>query len=124
MGGYERVRTLITLGTPHAGTELARAASMLPLVRQLRPGSSVLRDLAKPAPGCTTRFLAFYSDLDQLIVPSRNGRIEHPDLSVRNVAVRGVGHLSLPNNGAIAFAIAAALGELDPDPPSGRRPNA
>ena len=116
MRGHERVRTLITLGTPHQGTELARAAQVLPLVRQLRPNSDLIRDLAEPAPECTTRFLAFYSDLDQLILPSRNARIEHPDLIVRNVAVRGVGHLSLPNNGHIAFEIAAALRELDPDP--------
>lgn len=115
MGGHERVRTLITLGTPHAGTELARAASVLPLVRQLRPDSRLIRDLSEPAPGCTTRFLAFYSDLDQLVVPSRNGRIEHPDLNARNVAIRGVGHMSLPNHSGIAFAIATALSDLDPD---------
>jgi triacylglycerol lipase len=122
LSGHERVRTLITLGTPHAGTELARAGRLLPLVRQLRPDSSLIRDLAEPAPKCTTRFLAFYSDLDQLILPSRNARIEHPDLHARNVAVRGVGHLSLPNNGAIAFAIATALSELDPDSAPGSPP--
>ena len=115
MSGHERVRTLITLGTPHQGTELARAAQVLPLVRQLRPSSDLIRDLGEPAPDCTTRFLAFYSDLDQLILPSRNARIEHPDLNARNVAIRGVGHLSLPNNGDVAFEIAAALSELDPD---------
>ena len=69
----------------------------------------MIRELAEPAPDCRTRFLAFYSDLDHLIWPSRNARIEHPDLRVRNVAVRGVGHLSMPNNGRIAFKIAAAL---------------
>ena len=34
----------------------------------------------------------------------------------RNIAVSGIGHLSLPNNGGIAFQIASALGDLDPDP--------
>jgi triacylglycerol lipase len=115
LGGDARVHTLVTLGTPHQGTQLARALPLLPLVRQLTPSSPVIRELAEPAPGCRTRFLAFYSDLDHLVVPTRNARIDHPDLKASNVAVRGVGHLSMPNNGRIAFAIAAALAELGPD---------
>ena len=114
MGGHERIRTLITLGTPHAGTELARMGPLMPLVRQLRPGSDLITELARPAPGISTRFVAFHSDLDQLILPRRNARIEHPDLISRNIPVTGLGHLSLPNNGEIAFQIAAVLGELDP----------
>ena len=113
LGGDSRVHTLVTLGTPHAGTVLARAGQLHPLVRQLTPGSDLIAELALPAPGCRTRFIAFYSDLDHLIVPSRNGRIDHPDLSVSNIGVHGVGHLSMPNNGRIAFQIASALQELD-----------
>jgi hypothetical protein len=113
MGGHERVHTVVTLGTPHQGTVLARAAALLPLVRQLRPGSDLIEELNAPAPDCDTRFIAFYSDLDQLILPSRNARIEHPDLRARNVAVRGIGHMSLTNDGGIAFQIAAALAHLD-----------
>lgn len=113
MGGHEHVHTVVTLGTPHQGTVLARAGSVLPLVRQLRPDSDLIAELNEPAPECDTRFIAFYSDLDQLILPSRNARIEHPDLRVRNVPVRGVGHMSLTNDGGIAFQIAAALAHLD-----------
>lgn len=113
MGGHEHVHTVVTLGTPHQGTVLARAGSVVPLVRQLRPDSDLIAELNEPAPECDTRFIAFYSDLDQLILPSRNARIEHPDLRVRNVPVRGVGHMSLTNDGGIAFQIAAALAHLD-----------
>lgn len=113
MGGHERVHTLVTLGTPHQGTVLARAGSMLRLVRQLRPDSELIAELNEPAPDCDTRFIAFHSDLDQLIVPGRNARIEHPDLRVRNVPVHGVGHMSLTNDAGIAFQIAAALAQLD-----------
>lgn len=113
MGGHERVHTVVTLGTPHQGTRLARAGSVLPLVRQLRPDSDLIAELREPAPECDTRFLAFSSDLDQLIHPWRNAWIEHPDLWVRNVAVRGIGHMSLTNDGGIAFQIAAALAQLD-----------
>ncbi len=115
LGGDRYVHTLVTMGTPHQGTTMARALGFAPLVRQLTPQSPVIRALAEPAPGCRTRFVAFHSDLDHLIVPSRFARIEHPDLNVRNVAVRGIGHLSMPNNGRIAFQIAAALRDLDPD---------
>ncbi|MDN5763212.1 MAG: alpha/beta fold hydrolase [Microlunatus sp.] len=113
MGGHERVHTAVTLGTPHQGTALARAGSVLPLVRQLRPDSDLIAELNQAAADCDTRFLAFYSDLDQLVLPSRNARIEHPDLRVRNVRVRGIGHMSLTNDGGIAFQIAAALAQLD-----------
>ena len=113
LGGDQRVHSLITLGTPHSGTLLARAGQALPLVRQLAPGSELLNELAEPAT-CSTRFVAFYSDLDHVVVPSRNARIDHPDLRVRNVAVRGVGHLSMPNNSQIAFQITSALRELRP----------
>jgi triacylglycerol lipase len=94
---------------------LARVGQLLPLVRQLRPESDVIRELAQPAPGCSTRFLSFYSDLDHLVVPSRNGRIDHPDLDVRNVAVTGIGHLTLPHSARVAFDIAETLRKLDPE---------
>ena len=115
LGGDSRVHTLVTLGTPHQGTHLARAAPLLPLVRQLTPSSPIIQELAEPAPGCRTRFIAFHSDIDPVIVPSGNARLEHPDLNVRNIGVRGVGHLSLPRNGRIAFTIAEALRQLDHD---------
>jgi pimeloyl-ACP methyl ester carboxylesterase len=114
MGGDERVHTLVTLGSPHGGTHAAR---LLPqrLVRQLRPGSELLAELAEPAATCRTRFVAFWSDLDQLIVPKRNARIDHPDLSVRNVLLRGVGHMSLPIAGDVVHEIAVLLAHLDED---------
>jgi len=113
LGGDSWVHTLVTLGTPHHGTHLAWAAPLLPLVRQLTPGSPIIQELAEPAPGCRTRFIAFHSDIDPVIVPSGNARLEHPDLNVQNISVRGVGHLSLPRNGRIAFTIAEALRQLD-----------
>lgn len=107
LGGDARVGTLVTLGSPHQGTLAAR---LLPnqLARQLRPGSDVIRELAEPAT-CATRFLAFHSDVDQLIVPARNAQLDHADLNARNVLVRGVGHLSLPISGRIVHETCTAL---------------
>lgn len=109
LGGDERIRTLVTLGTPHSGTRAVPALAPHPLARQMRPGSSVLEELARPAKGCRTRFVAFWSDLDQLMIPVESARLEHPDLSARNIRVRGIGHLALPVTGSVAAEIRQAL---------------
>ncbi|MER5888402.1 alpha/beta fold hydrolase [Streptomyces sp. NPDC001941] len=109
LGGDAYVRTLVTLGTPHAGTAVVPLASAHPLVRQMRPGSPVLRELAEPAPGCRTRFVSFWSDLDQIMVPVETARLDHPDLEVHTVRVSGIGHLALPVHPAIAGGIREAL---------------
>ncbi|MGY1837945.1 MULTISPECIES: esterase/lipase family protein [unclassified Modestobacter] len=108
LGGDARVESLVTLGTPHGGSRWARALPT-PLIRQLRPGSPLLQELARPAPGCRTPVTAVYSDLDQVVVPSAAGRCEHPDLQVRNVLVRGVGHMSLPIHRGVVDEVAATL---------------
>ncbi|QGV82623.1 alpha/beta fold hydrolase [Streptomyces ficellus] len=109
LGGDHRVRTLVTLGTPHAGTTVAPLAGAHPLVRQMRPGSSVLRELSAPAPGCRTRFVGFWSDLDQWMVPVETARVEHPDLVAENVRVTGIGHLALPVHPAVAAGVRQVL---------------
>src|SRR3954451_6223349 len=93
LGGDERVHTCVTLGTPHQGT---LPAYLIPgrLARQLRPDSDLIEELREPAPGCRTRFVGVWSDLDQMIAPKRAARVNHPDLEARNVRVRGVGHMS------------------------------
>jgi triacylglycerol lipase len=113
LGGDERVHTLVTLGTPHGGT---RAAQLVPhrLGRQLCPDSGLVQELAEPAPGCRTRMLAVWSDLDQMIVPKRNARLAHPDLDSRNILVRGVGHMSLPIHRRTVHEITVMLAQLDP----------
>ena len=112
LGGDHRVHTLVTLGTPHAGT-LPAYVLPHPLVKQLRPESDLVRELSGPAPGCRTRMVAVWSDLDQIIMPKRNARIVHPDLNARNVFVRGVGHMSLPIDGRVIHEICTTLAQLD-----------
>ncbi len=107
-GGDRRVESLVTLGTPHQGSLLAHVGPT-PLIRQLRPGSPVLRELAGPAPECRTKITAIYSDLDQVVLPTRAGRCDHADLDVRNVLVRGIGHMSLPRHRTVVDEVAAIL---------------
>ncbi|WP_329356135.1 lipase family alpha/beta hydrolase [Streptomyces anulatus] len=109
LGGDRRVRTLVTLGTPHGGTAVAPGAGIHPIVRQMRGGSSVIEELRTPAPGCRTRFVSFWSELDQVMVPVETACVDHPDLDAVNVRVTGIGHLALPVHPTVAAAIREAL---------------
>ncbi len=122
-GGSRRVASLVTLGTPHGGSVLAHLLPT-PLVRQLRPGSPVLRELAEPAPDWSTPMTAVYSDLDQMVVPTRAGRCDHPDLRARNVLVRGVGHMTLPFHRGVVDEVAATLAGVRPAAPARLAPAA
>jgi triacylglycerol esterase/lipase EstA (alpha/beta hydrolase family) len=114
LGGDERVHTLVTLGTPHGGTYNAYA---LPsnLCRQLRPGSPLMRELGAAVPGCKTRFVAYWSDLDQMVFPQRNAKLNHPDLMVHNVEIHAAGHMSLPIHGDVVHGISTTLAQLGTD---------
>ncbi|MFI5754271.1 esterase/lipase family protein [Streptomyces sp. NPDC051569] len=109
LGGDVRVRTLVTLGTPHEGTSAFPLAGAHPVVRQMRPGSSLIQELRMPSPGCRTHFVGFWSDLDQLMTPAGAARVTHPDLFAENVRVSGVGHLALPVHPAVAARIRHVL---------------
>ena len=50
-----------------------------------------------------------------MVVPKRSRRIDHPDLSARNVFVRGVGHMSLPVDPRVVHEICTTLAHLDAD---------
>jgi pimeloyl-ACP methyl ester carboxylesterase len=112
MGGDARVHTLVTLGSPHAGTLPAMWVPH-PIARQMRPDSGIVAEFAQPAPDCRTRILSVWSDLDLMIVPKRSARIDHPDLQARNVFVPGVGHMSLPVDGRVLHEVCTTLAQLD-----------
>jgi triacylglycerol lipase len=108
MGGCDSVDTLVTLGSPHAGTT---AAYLLPtpLARQLCPDSDVITELAEPAPRCTTRFLVVWSRADLVILPPENARLRHPDLDVEELELSDVGHFALPIDSRAVHWVATRL---------------
>jgi triacylglycerol lipase len=115
LGGDEWVHTVATLGTPHGGT-LAAYLVPTPLMRQLVPGSDLMRELARPAPGCRTRFLVAWSPLDQLVLPQRGAQLEHPDLRVETLRLDDAGHMSLSVHPRAVDWVAGALAEADQVP--------
>jgi triacylglycerol lipase len=71
--GRHLVRRFISLAGPHQGTVTAYA---LPLegVREMRPGSALLRDLASDTdPWGAVEAHAFYTPYDLMVVPGRSG---------------------------------------------------
>ncbi|MGL5115206.1 MAG: esterase/lipase family protein [Beijerinckiaceae bacterium] len=82
------VATLITVGTPHAGTLWAYAAQG-PAALEMRPGSPFLKALDAAGP---TRIpvVAIWSADDNMVVPGKAARLA----GAREIALPGVAHLS------------------------------
>jgi len=111
LGGGEHVHTLVTLGTPHAGTRSALLLRPLPAARQLLPDSAVFEELRAPAPGCDTRFLSFWGDRDPFVLPGDSAQLIHPDLRTENVKIPGAGHLTLTVDPTVHVLIRQRLAE-------------
>lgn len=112
LDGDARVHTLVTLGSPHHGSLLAH---LLPtrISRQLRPGSALLQELNRPAPGCRTRVIAMWSDIDEAILPASGAALHQDGVAVTNMPLTGVGHLTLPILPTVVHTITRSLAQLD-----------
>ena len=122
--GARRVRHLVTLGTPHRGTPWAYSGHLvrhvLPSLRQMAPGSPLLRDLADDSFPGSVRLTSIYSQRDS-VCPPLSCRLETrraPHL--KNVEVMRGGHLDLLFSVGIPSIIYRVLGSVEP-PVSARR---
>jgi pimeloyl-ACP methyl ester carboxylesterase len=102
--GDGMVRHLITLGTPHYGTELSRL-SFLPNVRELSPHSATIKRLNAGPPPRLTQGLAISGELDVMIRPRANAWWK----GVRNVELKRVGHAGLLFSNRAAKLIVSRL---------------
>jgi triacylglycerol lipase len=79
-GGHDRVRRVITLGSPHHGTQVAALAATFAsgacpeACQQLVPGSHVLRALADSPPGPT--WLSLWTSDDEVVTPPSSARLK------------------------------------------------
>jgi triacylglycerol lipase len=113
LGGHEAVGALVTMGTAHHGSLVASVLPPTPLVRQLRPGSDLVEELGRPAPGCRTRILSVWSHGDPLMVPRSSARLDHPDLRVEHLELDHVGHLAMVGDPRVHHRLLTWLGRGD-----------
>lgn len=104
--GTRRLRRLVTLGTPHGGSELWRF-SIYPAGRQLRPGGGLIRALAEAGLPPGLEAWAIASQFDALVIPNVNARWEAP--GVTNIAVENAGHAQMAFSGEVYGHIRKAL---------------
>jgi triacylglycerol lipase len=105
----DRVSRIVTLGSPHQGTWLARW-SWAENGRQMRPGSDWLRDLASDEPPAERAlFTCWHSPLDNVVYPQGAallpGAVEH--------RVLGAGHITLAFEPVVIEAVLEMLVEDD-----------
>jgi triacylglycerol lipase len=98
--GAAKVARLVTLGTPHGGSELARVA-LGENARQMRPGSPWLSALGGP-PVAT---LTIYSAHDNYVLPQTH--LELP--GAQRCTLDGLGHLAMLFSPRVAAALLAGL---------------
>ena len=89
--GDRRVHHVVTIGTPHQGTCLARFA-LTTNGRQMRIGSDWLTWLAQQEPPTRfARFTCFYSHCDNIVFPAQMATLP----GARNLHIPGAAHVHL-----------------------------
>jgi hypothetical protein len=87
--GARRVAKLITLGTPHYGTAMARLIAG-ESGRQIVPGNTWLQRLNADAPGLPV--VSLFSYQDSMVVPQESAALA----GAKIVRLSGIGHLGMP----------------------------
>jgi triacylglycerol lipase len=115
-GGADQARRVVTLGSPHHGTELANVAAQVapdkcPVAcQQLAPDSDLLRSLPAGAiPG--PRWVSLWTAKDDVVTPPSSGRLEGAvDVELQSVCADDqVRHSGLPDDPLVAGLIVRAI---------------
>jgi len=103
--GARKVARLITLGSPHHGSVHACLGAGLN-AREMEPGSAWLAALAAAeSGGFPVPFTSIFSHHDNFVAPQTSSR----HAAARNVALAGVGHLSLVLSPRVRALVAAEV---------------
>lgn len=119
LGGAAVARRVVTLGSPHHGTDVARIGAALapescpPGCRQLAPGSALLRALnADDETPAGPEWTSVWTDQDETVTPPDSARLD----GATNVVVQQVcpgatvSHGGLVRSPAVAAIVLGALG--------------
>jgi len=102
--GHGRVAGLVTIGSPHQGSELAHLG-LGENARQMEPGSDWLRELARTP--VTVPCVALYSPHDNYVMPQDSAKL----VGAKLLALPGLGHLAMASSPTVLAAILAAAEE-------------
>jgi hypothetical protein len=105
-GGDGVVRHLITIGSPHSGTEISAIGIGHP-TRELVLGSTLLTRLAAAPPPAHTRVTVVWSRADALVPGGRQRAVPGADV----VMYADLGHVALLASRRVAGALIARLSE-------------
>lgn len=100
--GATRIERLVTLASPHAGSELARLG-LGANAREMEPGSRWLADLAAEPPPVPT--VTLRTPHDNYVMPQDNQRLP----GARDIELAGIGHLAVLYANRTVAALLAAL---------------
>jgi triacylglycerol esterase/lipase EstA (alpha/beta hydrolase family) len=101
-----RMHSVVTIGSPHHGTRLARLA-LVTNARQMRPGCAWLRALAATEDASIrSRFTCFHSHSDNIVIPAWSGALPEAD----NRHLPGVAHVQMVDQDAVWREVIARLG--------------
>jgi pimeloyl-ACP methyl ester carboxylesterase len=115
-GGASQARRVVTLGSPHQGTEVAQLAEELApercptACRQLAPDSDLLRELPQGAvPG--PAWVSVWTTQDDVVTPPSSGRLTGAvDVPLQSVCADAqVRHSGLPDDPLVAGLVARAI---------------
>ncbi|WP_247421906.1 esterase/lipase family protein [Ralstonia pseudosolanacearum] len=112
--GAPAVARVITLGTPHRGTAMARAGRGRN-VRQMAWANPWLRELAAAeTPATRERITSIFSWHDSIVGPPGAAWLT----GARHVPLSGIGHVSLLCDARVRGAVLAELARIDPPGPA------
>lgn len=127
LGGASQARRVVTLASPHDGTDLAAlgagvgGAACPEACRQLAPGSDLLRRLPVDDVAAGPRWTTVWTEDDRTVVPPDSGRLEGGDVLAYSLQSVCPGleltHADVPESPVVAAAVEAALGTPAPTPP-------
>lgn len=116
-GGAGRVRRVVTLGSPHNGTDVASVGSLVSgtcptACQQLAPGSALLSRLAATPVPVDVAFLSLWTTRDEVVVPPESSVVDgEPSPSLQSICASSTTpHGGLPSDQMVQRIVAEALG--------------
>jgi triacylglycerol esterase/lipase EstA (alpha/beta hydrolase family) len=106
LGGDKMIARLVTIGSPHQGTIIARLGALFPSARETLHGSVFYRQLGPLAPRAGIAFTSVWSRADAIIEPPESSSIAPAG---EDCIFEDLGHLSLLLSPRVLDTVASRL---------------